>query len=65
MLVFMSGEFWKNLGSLSRQFAASERCQKFAGDTPAVTVKPLRAVSSVVEHLVYTEYRMIFSNYPT
>jgi hypothetical protein len=31
------------------------RFAKFAGDTPAATVKRLGAVSSVVEHLVYTE----------
>src|SRR6266480_2948160 len=29
--------------------------QKFARDTPATAVKRIRAVSSVVEHLVYTE----------
>src|SRR5581483_2269663 len=37
---------------------------QFAGDTPAATIKAsLRAVSSVVEHLVYTGIRLILSRY--
>jgi len=33
---------------------------EFAGDTPATTVQQPRAVSSVVERLVYTELRSVF-----
>jgi len=61
MLVFISGKFRKHLANLSKQFAVSECSEEFAGDTPAATVKRLRAVSSVVEHLVYTEFWRIFA----
>jgi hypothetical protein len=52
ILIRVSSSRQKNL---SRQFVAIGQFQKFAGDTPAATVKRLGAVSSVVEHLVYTE----------
>jgi hypothetical protein len=35
--------------------------REFAGDTPATTLKAQGAVSSVVERLVYTDGRMVFS----
>jgi len=34
---------------------------KFARGTPAATIKPVRVVSSVVEHLVYTEFWAVFA----
>jgi hypothetical protein len=51
----------KDLANLSKQFAVGECSEEFAGDTPAATIKPLRAVSSVVEHLVYTEFYRVFA----
>ena len=59
MLPMLCSAIRESFGKISptfqNQFAVSECSQKFAGDTLATTVKRLRAVSSVVEHLVYTE----------
>jgi hypothetical protein len=55
MLVFISGKLRKNLADLSSKLLESECSREFARGTPAATVKRLRAVSSVAEHLVYAE----------